>query len=378
MTDKVPPVWQKKFLGILCVIMIIAILGATLWPFDFFRPNGVSWLPQGNGIRFAGAGVILGNAPMRAGGTRSDNSCSLEILLRPTGTESLRTILSIYVPVNPKQLLIRQFAGNLLVSHDFLDSRRRVRTAKLDADQVFQPGKLLLLTMTSGPNGTVIYTNGSQRQVLSSFMILPGDFAGQIIVGNSPTRYGPWQGEVYALAIYSKELTPAEVLRHYTGQTDKRHGDLADLTGVVARYDFTEGTGRMIHNAVPSGPDLEIPERFDVPHKPFLQSPAKHFEANWYYVHDVLLNVMGFIPLGFILCTYWGRTRNRQEAILYAILAGAALSLVIEVLQAYVPQRDSGVTDIITNSLGAGLGAVLAGPGRLWTLFGRAKSMHAQ
>lgn len=361
MTDKVPHVWQKKFLGILCVIMITAILGATLWPFDFFRANGVSWLPQGNGIRLEGAGVILGRAPLKAGGIASDNSCSIEILLRPASTESLHTILSIYVPANPRQLLIRQLAGSLVVSRDFLDSRNKVRTAKLDVDQVFHPGKLLLLTMTSGHNGTVIYTNGSQKQMFSNFAVRPDDLAGQIIVGNSSVRYSPWEGDVYALAFYSKELTPAEVLNQFTDWADKRPGDSLDLNGVIARYDFTEGTGRKIHNAVASGPDLEIPVRFDVPHKPFLQSPAKHFEANWYYVHDVLLNVTGFIPLGFILCTYWEKTRDRREAILYAIIGGAVLSFVIEVLQAYVPQRDSGMTDIITNSVGAGLGAVLAG-----------------
>lgn len=49
-------------------------------------------------------------------------------------------------------------------------------------------------------------------------------------------------------------------------------------------------------------------------------------------------------------------------AIFYTILAGGIPSFVIEVPQAYITRRISGTTDIITNTLGAALGALLAQP----------------
>jgi VanZ family protein len=55
-------------------------------------------------------------------------------------------------------------------------------------------------------------------------------------------------------------------------------------------------------------------------------------------------------------------TRLRSAAVLYATLVGASLSFTVEVLQFYIPRRMSGTTDIITNTLGAFLGAVLVRP----------------
>lgn len=368
---------QEKRLGILCGMVILAVLISTLWPFNFFPPNRVRWLPEANGIRFGGDGLVVSKAPLRAEGAEPKNSCSLELLLRPASIEGSYTILSFYAPNNPKRFLVRQWRDGLLVTHDVVDAQDTVKRAKFDVDHAFQEGKLLLLTMTSGPKGTVVYLNGSQAQVFSRFTISQSELSGQIVLGTSAVNYQPWPGEVRGLAIYSKEFTAAQVSRHYGNWIGGRGVDPPDLDGAIARYAFTEGAGRDIHNAIVSGPDLEIPKRFGVPHKALLESPVKEFEANWNYVYDLLRNIAGFVPLGFLVCAYWGWTRNRRQAMLYAMLTGGFLSLVIEVLQAYVPQRSSGTTDILTNTLGAALGAVLARPSMVRTILGRTKLIPA-
>ena len=377
MTDKLRSMRQKKRLGILCAIAILAILIATLWPFDFFPRNRVSWLPEDHGIRFSGAGVVVSKAPLRAAGTEPSKFCSLEILLRPAAIKSVYTILSFYVPNNPRQFLVRQYTDGLLVWHDFVDGQNRVKFAKFDVEHTFKQGKLLLLTMTFGPNGTVVYLDGSKRQVISRFTISQTDLAGQMAIGTSAAQYELWPGEIRGLAIYSKELTPTEVLRHYRDWIDQGPVDPGDLDGAVARYGFTEGAGPDIHNAVVPGPDLEIPKRFEVPNKALLRSPARDFETSWNFMSKLLWNIAGFVPLGFMVCAYLAWTRSRRQAILYTSLAGGVLSFMIEALQFYIPQRDSGTTDIITNTLGATLGAVLARPSVVRTILGRTKLITA-
>jgi VanZ like family len=63
----------------------------------------------------------------------------------------------------------------------------------------------------------------------------------------------------------------------------------------------------------------------------------------------------------FALCLFC-MSRGRKIAILYATLAGGLLSFAIEVMQAHIPSRGSGTTDIITNTLGAALRTTLARP----------------
>ena len=99
-----------------------------------------------------------------------------------------------------------------------------------------------------------------------------------------------------------------------------------------------------------------------------MASPIAEFQASWEYVKDILLNIAGFVPLGFVVCAYLMLTRSRRKAILYTILGAATLSFVIEFLQAYIPQRTSGMTDVLTNTLGAALGAALARSGMGWAI----------
>ncbi len=363
MNDKSPAFLEKKRIGILCFVAIIAVLFGTLWPFNPWPANRVTWLPDGNGLQFGRDAVVFSKEPLPAAQDLSaGKSCSLELLLRPGSVVVSDTILGFYLPDNSPHLLVRQWSDSLLVTHDSVNAEGKIKHIKFDVDHAFQTGNLLLLTITSGPNGTTVYRNAARPQSFSKFSISPSELSGQIVLGTSPVDYRPWLGEIRGLAIYSKELTPAEVSRHYAEWTVAHPVNPHDEDGTIARYTFSEGAGREIHNDVATGPSLKVPASFTVPHKAMLTSAVKEFEPNRLYVEDVIANIVGFIPLGMILGVYFSFAHSRYQAILYATLAGGFLSFIIEVLQAYIPRRVSGTTDIITNTLGALIGAVAARP----------------
>ena len=129
-------------------------------------------------------------------------------------------------------------------------------------------------------------------------------------MGTSPVDYQPGVGEVSGLALYARELTAQDVLRHYENWTQTHMSP--DLEGALDYYPFSEGAGRDIHNAVASEPDLRIPERYAVPDKALLRVASQEFEANWDYLNDVVRNIIGFVPLGAVLCAYWRRSRHSR------------------------------------------------------------------
>jgi len=43
---------HMKLLGSICFAILIIILIAGLWPFNFFPKNKVTWLPDKNGVFF--------------------------------------------------------------------------------------------------------------------------------------------------------------------------------------------------------------------------------------------------------------------------------------------------------------------------------------
>jgi len=96
----------------------------------------------------------------------------------------------------------------------------------------------------------------------------------------------------------------------------------------------------------------------------FLSSPLPKYWTGF----DVIANVAGYGPLGFLLAlSFLRRGRERfapttnTAAIAVAVLAASVLSLCMEALQTYLPSRVPSNVDFALNTLGALLGAVAAG-----------------
>src|ERR1700722_6619616 len=289
--------WSTATLRGIAVFVWLAIMAATLWPLNPVPRNDVSWLPETNGIHFGKNGLVLSSQDFPPMAASEAHPCSLEISLRPASETDVHTFLTFYLADHPQALELRQWGHQLLIFRRVRGSHGHVTTLEMDLDHVFQRGKSVWLTITSGPRGTSVYLNGELVQSAGGSHLPENAFAGELVLGSSPITYDPWSGDVSALALYRSELSAGRVRQHY--QTGIPTGlSLEDLQNAVAVYGFAEHDGPTIHNEVADAPSLTIPGHFQVPHKPLLLVPWKEIDPLWTYIDDIVRNILGFVPLG--------------------------------------------------------------------------------
>jgi hypothetical protein len=347
---------ERPILGGACVLVLCGILTAGLWP--FFPPkNQVSWSKNGRGLLFGDYATAVSSGDLNFNGPGTD--CAIELWLQPGLTFDSNTILDVYTPEVPFKLRVRQSADDLVLLRDYRDENDRSRARKIYVDHAFQKNNSVLITISADAQVTSVYLDGRLMKTVPHYGLTRQDLAGQLILGAAPVVDDRWSGNLLGLAVYSRDLTPQEVLRHYMEWTHEESPRTASQSSIAALYTFSEGKGNVVHNQAGSNPELTIPNRFTVSGQAFLVSPWKEYSPGWSYYKYIIINIAGFAPLGFFCCAYmWSRGRKSRRA-LNIVLFGGLTSLTIEVLQAYIPTRQSGMTDLITNTFGSYMGVVL-------------------
>lgn len=347
----------NRLLTLVCALVLGGILIAGLWPFHA-ASNDVSWLSLQTSLFFGKHGSIISAGTFEASPLQADSPGSLEISLEPSRVDSGGTVLAFYRPTNRTvPFVLRQFVDGLLIQRKGQEPKSQ--TTSVYVDDVFSRLQPMLLTVSSGEQGTAIYVDGMLVKKARDFKFSSRDMNGQLIVGNAPSARNNWCGKLKGLTFYDRELPAAEVAQHFADWTKAKRPNLVKSEGVVASYLFNEGKGNVVHNQVDSATDLVIPERYFVLDQQLLVRPWKEFHSRWSYWVDVGINIAGFIPFGFCFRALFAKIEKVKRATAITIALGFVVSLTIEVLQAFLPTRDSGMTDLITNTFGTAMGAML-------------------
>ena len=346
----------RLVLKILAATGICVLLAITLWPFNPWPRNEVSWLHDEDGLRLCGHGTILSVAQFPNEAGAENEPFSLEFWMVPWRDEGSTVMFAFYVRENPGQFVVRQDGLDVSVSHT-TRQREEKNPHPLVAGQVIAPNKRTLVTVTAGPKETTLYVNGQAQSAAQSFGLSRRNLTGEFVIGTSPVENQAWCGILHGIAIYKNELTAQEVASHYQTWLSSRQEGRIDKRSILALYLFRERSGNLVRNEIQPGFDLRIPKHYTIRRRNVLLPPWKEFRTEWTYARDLILNVLGFIPMGLILYPYFLVALGSKRPWLMSFVTGTVLSLIIEILQSFLPTRGSGWTDVITNSAGTALGA---------------------
>jgi VanZ like protein/concanavalin A-like lectin/glucanase superfamily protein len=349
--------WQRsmtrRLLDLICFVVLCIVLTLGLWPFHA-PENEVTWLDNRSGLRFGRFGTVISSTAFTGSVAGDDTSASIEIWLQPSDIWNSHTVLSIYRPGTPYQFSVRQSETDIELDAEIRNDPHPAKAIRLYVPNTFRKSARPFLTITTGTRGTSFYANGVLTRTVPQTR-LPVEFPGRLVVGDAPTQSDSWSGEILGAAIYRAELTAAQVTSHYQTWTQAGHPEITAEERNLALYLFDEHQGSVVHDRASSGVNLYIPKKYMVLDPVFLEPFWREFSMSRSYWSSVVKNIVGFIPFG--LCFYpLLLLRKIRRPALVTVLLGTLVSFTIEFLQAYLPTRDSGTSDLITNTLGTYMG----------------------
>ncbi|HUV78363.1 MAG TPA: VanZ family protein [Desulfobacterales bacterium] len=360
---------QKQISSIYLVGLSVAILFGILIfglrPKGFNFSNGVNWITDQPGIRFSKYGIAYTNPFFELIGDNisKPNCFSIEIALRPASYQENKAnfILSLHDGMDRNQLLMWQYhSWIILMNGDDYDHKRR--TKRIAVDIASLSPKTRFVTVTTGEEGTEVYLDGqSVIRKRDLTLKIPNGGKTRLLLGNSVYGKQPWRGDIYGLAFYGHALTAQDAAFHFDRWVQVHNFTFAKKEKPFVLYVFDEKVGERALDQAVGNNHLKIPSRIHILEKKILSSAWTTFKFKRIFIQDIIINFVGFIPFGFFLTATLIKLGGAFEKhdVLIAVSFCFAVSLIIEIFQAWIPSRHSEMLDLILNTFGALIGAIM-------------------
>ncbi len=324
--------------------------------------NEVEWLAEDAGIEFGRHGIAFTDPVFTGARFSAEKGLTIELALepRPSPAPGFRFIAVIHDGDDGSQLLVGQWRDTIIVMNgDDYSHRRRMPRVSVEIDPL--PDRPLLLTIASGAEGTSLFLDGKRRSRRAGMsLVVPGRNGGaRLILGNSVSGRAPWSGCIRGVAIYDKSLEGETIRAHHAAWRADGHFESFASDRPLLLVPFTRKEGRRAVDHSASKNDLFFRrETTLVSRTPFalgFGSEASRVSVAW----DVVVNLLGFVPFGLLLAALLGRITTTGRAFTLSVVIGMALSFGIEFLQSWIPTRSSSLVDLVLNTTGTALGALL-------------------
>ena len=261
-----------------------------------------------------------------------------------------------------RQFIVAQWHSWIIVMNgDDYDHSRKTPRISVNLNPGSQD--IRFLTINSDQEGTSIYLDGKHVKTIKDLrLIIPQGPKTRLILGNGADGRHSWQGTIYGLAIFDHALGNNQIQAHFRSWQRNRNFLFAEKERPVISYLFDEKAPGKIADHGSAGAHLEIPPRMHVIKKRFLVADWHKTTKNDGFFQDAVINLLGFVPLGFVFTFTFSKAGSGlgKHAVLLTAASGVTVSLVIEILQAWIPTRSSDAFDLFFNTMGVLIGIYLS------------------
>ncbi|MDC7222002.1 MAG: VanZ family protein [Spirochaetales bacterium] len=314
------------------------MLFAGLRPKGYDSKNNIAWDTEG-GLIFQPISIAYTEKGIPLPPSDSDFSLDITMDLNYNKGSSFQVILLLYGDNRWEQIALCLWDNSLVFLNgwDYSDRRNspKMSIPLKDGEEYIN------LLIESGVDGTRAYINGKLREYSSELTItFPSNRdATRLILGSEARGYNAYCGTIYELA-------------------------LSDLNGKsYFFYDFMHTTQeKEVNDFNGVGLSLNIPARRPILVKRFLQRPRLWQLRRTLLQLDMVINLIGFIPLGFFLYLFLHKYISNQKIMTFLVSLSLIFlfSLFLETIQVWIPTRDSSFLDLFLNSWGGLIGVITA------------------
>jgi hypothetical protein len=322
---------------------------ATLWPFNFWQCNNAGCGGQ-VGLRLIPFSTVYSIIPPEKLTKLEKFTVVMNLTSDFFDSNGYARILTYSLDVERRNFMIGQWEDSIVFK---LRAIEKTEPIHFETEGVLKTGQKGSIAIIFDGEKLFLYHNGKlkneKRTGLLSFANWDGSYP--LVIGSEANGKFPWKGNIYSIKIFDRALSGEEIRGLASEGSSQKDGEMP-----LVDYSFG-AAGSVIKDYGKGEPaDLVIPKRFKPYKRAFLERPGS-FKEIWTNIWDVVVNVFGFIPLGFLFSGYFNRGKwSGKRAFALSLIIGASVSLTIEVLQAYLPTRDSSMTDLFCNTIGAGIG----------------------
>jgi len=366
-------IMENRFLLLTLLILYLVILTTkSLWPFrfDFDRNNNARWKKKTNGIEFRKKGQLITTGQTDYLFSKLTKGTGLTIAVWVRAYNSFQDgparILSYSLDPYFRNFTLAQSKDRLIMRLRTTETDLNGINPHLEISNIFDDLEDLYIVVTYNYDKQCVYINGEIRECKGK---VKGNFSNwdsthQLVIGNEVTGDRPWLGEIFYAAIYDRALTDKDVVETFKAGRSSGFCPSNILSncdaGPVVCYLFNEKIGSKISDKTQNtfSTDLYIPEKLPPKQeKPFEFS--KRIISKDLEPLNLIFNIIGFIPLGFLLYAYLNTYRCSNQMIIFcALIIGFLIAFGVEYLHHFLPSKHSSAVELCLKVIGISLGMV--------------------